>query len=176
MRYFITGEWNRHSLLRILMSLFFLYVVGLLVTNTLMYFLHMDLNPASVVEYYRGNESKFLPPKSYEGLLEVTHMHFFAMSILFVTLTHLLLFVELPSVIKISLACLLFASGLGDIGAGWLVRYLHPHFALLKIASFLGLQISMVIILWFTIGSLVRGNKLSFRDPKSRGKKTSIAA
>ena len=79
MRFIVTGELGRNRLLQIIILLYALYVAGLWVTNTLLYFSKMGLSYASVVAYYLGSEESFLAPRSYQGLLEVSHYHLFAM-------------------------------------------------------------------------------------------------
>ena len=78
----ITGEWTRNRLLQTIVVLYALYVAGLWLTNALLYFSKMGLTAASVVEYYLGSEERFLSPRSYQGLLEVSHFHLFAMGML----------------------------------------------------------------------------------------------
>ena len=68
MRFVVTGEWSRNRLLQTIVVLYTVYVGGLWVTNALLYFHKMSLWPSSVVEYYLGNEEKFLQPRSYQGL------------------------------------------------------------------------------------------------------------
>lgn len=164
MRYLITGEWNRHRVMRLIMVFFSFYVAGFWLTSALLYFLHMDLTPLSVIRYYRGDEALFMPPQSYQSLLELTHVHLFAMGVLLVTLTHLLLFVPGSDRRKAALAAAVLASGFIESTAGWLVRYVHPLFSLLKIGSFLTLQLSTALVLVFIIKALRAKNKLSYQD------------
>ena len=89
MRFVVTGEWSRNRLLQTIVVLYSLYVAALWVTNALLYFHKMGLSAASVVSYYRGNEELFLNPRSYQGLLEVSHFHLFAVGMLLLVLTHL---------------------------------------------------------------------------------------
>ena len=95
MRFVVTGEWSRNRLLQTIVVLYVIYVAGLWTTNALLYFGKMSLDPASVVEYYLGAEERFLAPRSYQGLLEISHFHLFAMGMLLLVLTHLMLFVPL---------------------------------------------------------------------------------
>ena len=88
MRFVITGEWSRNRLLQTIVSLYSLYVAGLWLTNALLYFHKMSLHPSSVVRYYLGAPEEFLNPRSYQGLLEVSHFHLFAMGMLLLVLTH----------------------------------------------------------------------------------------
>jgi hypothetical protein len=93
MRFVISGEWTRNRLLKVIVSCFLAYTFILWVTNAGMYFSKMSLRPSSVVQYYLGDEQRFLEPRTLAGMLEVLHFHSFAMGILLLTLTHLLLFV-----------------------------------------------------------------------------------
>jgi len=148
MRFVVTGEWTRNRLLKAIVACFLAYTAILWVTNIGLYFSKMSLYPSSVVDYFRGNEERFLEPRSLIGLLEQLHFHSFAMGILLLTLTHLLLFVPVSMRIKAFGICGAFASGiLGEL-SGWAVRYLSPGFAYLKIASFVALQ---GVVLWLMV-------------------------
>jgi hypothetical protein len=147
MRFTITGEWKRNALLRLIIVLFLVYGAALWVTNALLYFNKMGLTYQSVVDYYLGSEARFTQPRSYQGLLEITHFHVFAMGIFILTMAHLLLFVPLRPRTKLWLICLSFLSGLADEGAGWLVRFVHPAFAYAKIGAFLLLQGTLGVLL-----------------------------
>lgn len=83
-----------------------------------MFFHKMSLAPQSVIDYYLGSEEKFTKPISYQTLLEVSHFHLFAMGMLVLTLTHLLLFTPLAMGPKLWLTGLTFFSALADEGAG----------------------------------------------------------
>jgi len=117
--------------------LYALYVIGLWLTNALLFLSKMSLSASSVVDYYLGSEDRFLSPRSYQGLLEVSHFHLFAMGMLLLVLTHLALFVPVSPRLKAGLVVLPFVSAFLDEGAGWLVRFVSPGFAALKIAGFL---------------------------------------
>ena len=156
MRFFHTGEQQRKSLLNALVLMFLAYVVLLWISNGMMYFHRMGLTPSSVIEYYLGSEEKFTQPKSYEGMLEVLHFHLFAMGMLAVTLTHLMLMTEFSVRWKIWLSGLVYGSTLADEIGGWLVRFVHPGFAYFKIAAFLALEFSLIALLVIVMMSLLR--------------------
>ncbi len=156
MRYFVTGEQQRMSLLNALILMFLGYIALLWVSNGMMYFHHMDLTPSSVITYYLGSEEQFTPPRSYQGMLEVSHFHLFSMGMLAVTLTHLMLMTEFSIRLKIWLSGLTYISALADEAAGWLVRFAHPLFAYFKIAAFLMLELSLLALLIAVIVSLIR--------------------
>ena len=162
MRFVVTGEWTRNRLLQTIVVLFALYVVGLWVTNALLYFSKMGLSPDSVVAYYLGSEEQFLSPRSYQGLLEVSHFHFFAMGMLLLVLTHLMLFVPIRGSIKAWLIAVPFLAGFVDEGAGWLVRFAHPGFAYLKIAGFLLLETSLAVLVAISLWAVFAGSQHNY--------------
>jgi hypothetical protein len=163
-RFVITGEMNRNRLLQTIVVLYSLYVALLWVTNALLYFGKMSLTLASVTDYYLGSEERFLTPRSYAGMLEISHFHLFAMGMLLLVLTHLVLFVPLANRTKAWLIVLPFLSALLDEGAGWLVRFVSPSFAVLKIAGFLALQTSLAALVGLALWSVFRGTSASYRS------------
>lgn len=147
MRYFVTGEQSRNALLNALILMFLGYIALLWLSNGMMYFHKMGLSADSVTAYYLGSEENFTQPRSYQGLLEVAHFHLFAMGILVLTLTHLMLMTNLPVGLKIWLSGLTYASALANEAAGWLVRFVHPSFAYFKIGAFLLLETTLAALL-----------------------------
>ena len=152
MRFTVSPDWKDNQLLQLVLVWFLVFVALLWLTNGLLYFAHMGLTPASVVRHYLGDEAQFLQPRSFKVLLEITHFHLFAMGILLLTMAHLALFVPLPNRVKAWIVSLGFGSALADEGAGWLIRYVSPGFAYLKIAGFVVLQATLafmvVAVLW----------------------------
>lgn len=167
MRYFVTGEQHRKALLNALVLMFLGYIALLWVSNGLMYFHHMDLTPDSVVLYYLGSEEQFTPPRSYQGMLEVSHFHLFSMGMLVLTLTHLMLMTEFSVRLKIWLSGLTYLSALADEAGGWLVRFVDPLFAWFKIAAFLLLEFSLAALLIVVIGALIRA-QIQLRQNSSK--------
>lgn len=162
MRFVITGEWSRNRLLQTIIGLYSLYVAALWVTNALLFFDKMSLTPDSVVSYYLGNESEFRPPRSYPGMLEISHFHLFAMGMLLLVLTHLALFVPIANGKKALLVAIPFLSAALDEGGGWLVRFASPAFAWVKIAGFVGLQASLAALIGLSLWAVFRGSSRSY--------------
>ena len=156
MRYFVSGEQQRKLLLNALILMFLVYMFLQWISNGMMYFHRMSLTAESVVTYYCGNEEQFIPAKSYEGMLEALHFHLFSMGMLAVTLTHLMLMTEFSTRLKIWLSSLTFFSAIAEVLAGWLVRFVHPHFAYFKIGTFLLLEISLFALIVAVAWSLFR--------------------
>jgi hypothetical protein len=170
-RFVVTGEWSRNRLLQIIVVLYSLYVIGLWLTNALLYFSKMNLTAVSVIDYYLGSEERFLSPRSYQGLLEVSHFHLFAMGMLLLVLTHLMLFVPLKNGTKAWLIILPFLSAILDEGSGWLVRFVSPNFAYAKIAGFLMLEASLAVLVALSLWSVFAGSQQNYEGdlPESLG-------
>jgi hypothetical protein len=164
MRFVVTGEWTRNGLLRLIVFFFLFYVALFWLTNAFLYFNKMGLTYRSIVESYRGSEETYLQPRSYQGLLEISHFHLFAMGILMLTLTHLLLFVSIGPRWKVLLISLSFGSALTDELSGWLIRFVHPLFAYLKLASFLMLQSSLLAVIGAVLFALCKRSPSAYTD------------
>lgn len=124
----------------------------------------IGFNYESIVDYYRGNEETFRPPKSYLGLLEEAHFHFFSMAIILVTLNHLILFTPIKNSWKFILILSSFLSALGDIAGGWLIKYVSPYFAYFKLASVIILQISLALLMILIVIHLYSNKKSVYKN------------
>ena len=164
MRFVVTGEMNRNRLLQAIVVAYSVYVALLWVTNALLYFSKMSLTPASVVSYYLGSAEQFTEPRSFAGMLEIPHFHLFAMGMLLLVLTHLVLFTPISNRAKAWLIVAPFAAALLDEGSGWLVRFVSPVFALAKIAGFLALQTSLAVLVGLALWSTFRGTSSAYRS------------
>jgi hypothetical protein len=140
MKYLQSGGFQDQPLMRLTLGLALLLLVGFWATNLGLYFSHMSLDPGSVVDYYRGNERDFRPPRSALGMLEVTHMHLPMFALVLLLLTHLLIFAPLRFGAKVAFIVAAFGSALLSEAAGWLTRFVHPGFAWLKVGMFLTFQ------------------------------------
>lgn len=159
MKYLQSGGFRNHPLMRLTLGCTLVLLAGLWVTNALMYFRNMTLTPASVVAYYRGDEARFLEPRTYGSMLEVTHMHLPMMALVLLLLTHLAIFLPWSTRARAGLIVSTFGFALLGEGAGWLVRFVSPAFAPLKVGAFLGLEATLgglLVGLAFYLGSADR--------------------
>jgi hypothetical protein len=147
MRYLQNGGYSLQPLMRLSLGLTSVLLLAFWVTNFAMYFSRMGLDSASVVTYYNGLESEFRPPRSTASMLETTHMHLPMMALVLLLLTHLLLFVPLGRRACVVLMVGAFASALLQESGGWLVRFVSPSLAPVKVAGFLGLQTALALLL-----------------------------
>jgi len=146
-RYMQDGGFQNHPLMRLTVSLTLALLVAFWLTNFAMYFSRMNLRPASVVAYYNGSEEDFRPPRSAGSMLETTHMHLPMMGMVLLFLTHLAIFVPVPRRAKVTFILTAFVSAALEEGGGWLVRFVSPAFAFLKVAGFLGLQAALLCLI-----------------------------
>jgi len=146
-KYMEKGGFQSQPLMRLTLGLTLLFLVGFWLTNFAVYFSRMGLRPSSVVAYYNGSEADFRPPRSAESMLETSHMHLPMMGMVLLFLTHLAIFVPLPKPAKSALIAATFASAVLEEGAGWLVRFVSPGFAPLKVIGFVGLQAAIFFLL-----------------------------
>ena len=102
-------------------------------------------------------------------MLEISHFHLFAMGMLLLVLTHLVLFTPISNRAKAWLIVAPFAAALLDEGSGWLVRFVSPVFALTKIAGFLALQTSLAVLVGLALWSTFRGTSSAYRSGEDGG-------
>lgn len=169
MRFVVTGEWNKNAMLRMVLMFFLVYVLFFWATNWAVWLTKMDLTPDSVATYYLGDpEAEFgQPPRPVASLAEQSHFHLFAMGILVMTLTHLLLFLPTALKIKATLIGLTFGSALLVEACSWLIRFVGPGFAWLKIASFLVLQASLLGLVIALMIGVARPARNAYRDSET---------
>jgi hypothetical protein len=147
MRYMQEGGFQNNPLMRLTLAFTLVLLLGFWMTNIAIYFSRMNLQPASVVSYYNGSEADFRPPRSAASMLEVSHMHLPMMGMVLLFLTHLVIFVPLPRAARMGFIVTTFVSAVLEEGAGWLVRFVSPSFAVLKVAGFVGLQVAILCLI-----------------------------
>lgn len=146
-KYLQGGGFQNNPLMRLTLGLMLLFMIGFVVTNFALYFSKMGLSPASVISYYNGSEEEFRPARTFQSMVEVSHMHLPMMAIIMLLLTHLVIFASFSKGGKLTFILVAFLSALFNEGAGWLVRFVHPDFAWLKIISFVALQGTLIFLL-----------------------------
>lgn len=169
MRFVVTGEWSKNAVLRLILFMFMVFMVLFWITVVFTYYgKGMTLDPDTVVSYFCGSEDSSsasdpvadpLPivgddssdeewtrdqGRPFSAMAETSHVHLFTMGMLVMVLTHLLLFVPLASRWKVIWILLTFVSTLFNEISNWLVRYVHPSFAWLKVSSFVLMQLSLL--------------------------------
>ncbi|MEP7132479.1 MAG: hypothetical protein ABI914_04895 [Acidobacteriota bacterium] len=147
MKYMERGGFESHELMRWTLGLTCVLLAGFWWTNAILFVSRLGLTPASIAAYYRGSDADFRAPRTAGAMLEVTHGHLPMMALVLLLLTHLLIFAPWSRRAKITMIAISFLSALVEEGSSWLVRFVDPRFAWLKLASFLTLQGALAFLL-----------------------------
>jgi hypothetical protein len=143
----VNGAYRTQLLMRLTLGCTMVFLAGLWITNWMLHVRLLGLSPAGVVRHYLGSEAEFLPPRTLGSMLEVTHAHFAVMAVVLLLVTHLAIFFPWSLRLRVTLVLITFGAALLQEASGWLVRFVHPGFAWVKVASFLGLQAAMLVLL-----------------------------
>lgn len=173
MKYMKNGSFNSKPLMRITLIASLIFLIGFWITSAMMYFSRMNLTPDSVIAYYRGSETAFTQARTFGSMLEVTHGHLPVMALVALLLTHLFVFTSYSGRIKLATIIVFFGAALTGEAASWLVRFVHPAFAWLKIVSFLALEISMAFVIVELFRMLMSTGRTSQAQKKSNRRKKS---
>ena len=174
MKYLERGGFQTQALMRLTLGLTCLLLLAFWITNFALFGSRLGWTPASVAAYYRGSEADFRPPRTAGSMLEVTHGHLPMMALVVLLLTHLLLFAPWSRRAKVALITTAFLSALLDEGSSWLVRFVDPAFAWLKLGSFAVLQITLAVLLVGLLAFLRSGARASRAAPAESA--TKVAA
>lgn len=158
-----SGGFQLNPLMRLTLSWTLLFAAGLWLTNGAMYLKRMTLAPASVQAYYLGSAEEYSQPRSAASMLEVSHAHLATMGVMILLLTHLAIFAPWEDRAKRWVIGLGFGSALMGEASGWLVRFVSPGFAVLKIASFLTFQAVLALLIAVLAAFLYKAGRPSGR-------------
>ncbi len=153
MKYMNGGGFQTHPLMKSTLSLTMVLLFAFWITSFGIYFSKMSLHPDSVVSYYNGSEEEYLPPRTAGSMLEVSHGHLAMMALVILLLTHLAIFIPFRDTTKKVFIFGTFSAALLNESSGWLVRFVSPTFAPLKVLGFVALQLLLATLLvsltWF---------------------------
>lgn len=129
--------------IRLVYSLFLLFLLGGLATTWFFQFQRIGINYQRIVAYYLGGEiqGQIFFPKNLNALLEETHFHAFMMSVVFLVLSHLFLATSLGKRAKLLFILGTFFSHTLDLASTWLIRIQSPAFAYGLMAAWIGLWV-----------------------------------
>ena len=163
MKYMQSGGFQTNPLMRKTLSWTLLFAAGLWVTNAAMYFQRMSLAPSSVEAYYLSSAEEYSQPRSAASLLEVSHAHLATMGVMVLLLTHLAIFAPWTDRTKKWVIALGFGSSFVGEGSGWLVRFVSPSFAILKVVCFVTFQTVLALLISVLAVFLYKAGRASRR-------------
>jgi len=173
-KYMQNGGFQNQSLMKLTLLLALLFLSGFWVTNFALYFSKMNLRPQSVKDYYLGSAEFYTQPRTYQSMLEVTHSHLPMMALVVLLLTHLLIFAPYSFKTKVVFIVSGFMLAFLNESAGWLVRFVSPAFAWLKVAAFVSLQAVLGFLILALAIFLISGRSLTANFQNLRQTKQSV--
>jgi hypothetical protein len=120
---------------KVLYSAFLAFMLIGLGTNLAFGMTKTGLTSRAIADYYLGNPNRLMFEKTFQELLEVTHVHAFMMPMVLLVLGHLFLLTAWPARRKRAVIVVAAVSTLLDLAAPWAIRYGHGAFAHVKLAA-----------------------------------------
>jgi len=133
------------------LSIFYFLVFSLLlIVSAVMLFEHkIGFSYNSVLEYYIGNEDKFIPAQSASGILKIVLPHVFVFGLFAMVLLHFLVFTEFKA--KKAFLILIYATFIAtflEIFAPFMIVSGWSFFAYIKLFSFFIFLALILFTLW----------------------------
>ncbi|MDT8338347.1 MAG: hypothetical protein RQ763_04030 [Sulfurimonas sp.] len=136
--------------------LYYLAFSLLLLASAVMLFEHkIGFSYSAVLEYYVGNEEKFISPQSAGGVLKISLPHIFVFGLFTMVLLHFLVFTKLRD--RKSLLVLIyitFGVALLEIFSAFFIINGLEFFAYIKLFSFFALLALILYISWLLFESI----------------------
>ncbi len=133
------------------LSIFYYILFSLLlILSAVMLFEHkIGFSYNSVLDYYIGNEDKFIPAQSAAGILKIVLPHIFVFGLFAMVLLHFLVFTDLKSRrVFLILIYVTFITALLDIFTPFMIISGWSFFAYIKILSFFTFLSLTLFTLW----------------------------
>lgn len=137
---------------------YYLIFTMLLVLSAIMIFdQKIGFSFTGVLEYYTGNEEKFIPAQTSMGILKIVLPHIFVFGLISMVLLHFLVFTKLRyKKITIHLIYLTFITALLEIFTPLLIVNGFEFFAFVKLLSFFIFLSLIVYISWLLFYSITK--------------------
>jgi len=137
--------------------LYYLLFSLLLISSAIMLFEHkIGFSFNGVLEYYVGNEEKFIASKSFGGILKVLLPHIFVFGLLAMVLLHFLVFTEHRyKKTTLILIYLTFITALLEMFTPFLIVSGFEFFAYVKLLSFFVFLGLVLYISWLLFHSII---------------------
>lgn len=134
---------------------YFLVFSLLLLLSSVMIFEHkIGFSVEDVVDYYRGDDAKYIVAKSYLGTLKVILAHIFAFGLLSMVLLHFIVFTKYKQKIRVIIFTTYITAFL-ELFSPFVIIYGFESFAYVKLLSFIILELLVLYILWILFFSIV---------------------
>ncbi len=138
-----------------------IYFIGfsflLLISATLLFEEKIGFSVKEVLDYYAGNESRFMMQKSALGLLKIILPHIFAFGLFTMVILHFLIFTQYKNTQKIIfLIYLVFITAILEMLSPFFTINGFEFFAYIKLASFFLFEALIVYISFLLFWSIIK--------------------
>ncbi len=135
---------------------FLAFSILLLISSILIFEHKIGLSAGAVLEYYLGNAEKFMPAKSYGGMLKIVLPHLFAFGLFSMVILHFIVFTSQREKTRTKvLIYLTFMMAMLEMITPFLIIAGFESFAYLKLFSFLAFELLIVYSIWVLFSSIV---------------------
>jgi hypothetical protein len=136
--------------------LYYLAFSLLLIVSAIMLFEHkIGFSFSGVLEYYTGNEERFIPAQSVAGILKIVLPHIFVFGLFTMVLLHFLVFTNIKYKKNIIiLVYTIFAIALLEIFTPFMIIGGFKFFAYVKLFSFFALLALVLYLSWLLFHSI----------------------
>lgn len=137
--------------------LYYLVFSLLLILSAVMLFEHkIGFSFQSVLEYYVGNEERFISAKSSAGILKLVLPHIFVFGLLAMVLLHFLVFTKQRyKNSTLTLIYMTFITALLEVFTPFMIISGFEFFAYVKLLSFFAFLALILYISWLLFDSIV---------------------
>jgi len=135
---------------------FLLFSLMLLASSILIFNEKIGFSLQSVLEYYQGNEDKFIAAKSTSGILKIILPHIFAFGLFIMVILHFTVFTKSRnSQVFHFIIYAAFILGLLELFTPLLIIQGFVFFAYVKIVVFFLFEFLMLYLFWILFKSIV---------------------
>ncbi|EHP31084.1 hypothetical protein SMGD1_2562 [Sulfurimonas gotlandica GD1] len=137
--------------------IYYLVFSLLLISSAVMLFEYkIGFSYGEVVDYYLGNEDKFIPTKSTSGILKTALPHIFSFGLISMVLLHFLVFTKLRyKKSTLTVIYLTFLTAILEIFTPMLIVNGFEFAAFLKLLSFFVFLALILYVSWLLLHSIV---------------------
>lgn len=134
---------------------FIAFSLLLLGSSILLFEEKIGLRSGAILEYYLGNEEKFMLAKSWSVVLKIILPHLFAFGLLIMVALHFLIFTKFrASKLFKYLIYATFFAGFVELFSPFLIFQGFEIFAPIKLVSFIALELLLLTIFWLLLRSI----------------------
>lgn len=151
----------KNNNLKLIVLLFVLLCSIQLLSGIILFFVKIGFNYEMMIEYFLGNEEKFMIKKEFNGLLETSMFHLVGQVTVAFIIAHFVLFIKDKSPFLIFCGYGVIVFSFLDILAPYLIISFSSYFVWIKLFAFIGFEVTMFYILFMLLISSIKTSKLN---------------